>query len=211
VAADLDMNQIIHAAVRRDLARTETALRALPDGDAARAAGVQRAWAFLWSELRRHHAMEDAHVWPYIRGLGVVDGPVVDAMESEHADMGRTCEAATVAIDAVASAPTAANAAAAADAVAEAARVTGAHLDHEESAITPVIKERSETPDWKVVEKELRKASPTQAGQFFAWLQDGADPNVLADLRSIIPAPVLLILGRGLGFAYHRKIAPVWR
>lgn len=208
---DIDMNQIIHAAVRRDLARTESALRAMSDGDAKRAADLQRAWGFLWSELRRHHEGEDTHIWPYVRGLGVVDAAVVDAMEAEHHDMGAACEAATTAIDVVAAAPTKANATAAADAVAAAAKVTGAHLDHEESAVTPFIKERVETPEWKAVEKELRKASPTTAGQFFAWLQDGADPEVLAALRSIMPAPVLLILGRGLGMSYHRRIAPVWR
>ncbi len=49
------MNQIIHAAVRRDLARTESALRALREGDTARAAEIQRAWGALWGQLRHHH------------------------------------------------------------------------------------------------------------------------------------------------------------
>ena len=205
------MNQIIHAAVRRDLGRTESALRALPEGDARRAGDIQRAWGFLWSELQRHHEGEDTHIWPYLRGLGVVDPALVDAMEAEHVDMAAACAAADRAVDAVAAAPTKTNADAAADAVAEAARVTGAHLDHEESAITPFIKERTETPEWKVVEKELRKASPTTAGQFFAWIQDGATPEERAALRSIVPGPVVLVLGRVLGRSYHRNVAPVWR
>ena len=40
----MSMNQIIHAAVRRDVARTAQALRALGDGDTARALVVQVAW-----------------------------------------------------------------------------------------------------------------------------------------------------------------------
>ncbi len=205
------MNQLIHAAVRRDLARTESALRALAPGDSARAADIKRAWDFLWSELRRHHEMEDAHVWPYVRSLGVVEESVVDAMESEHTAMGAACEKATAAIDLVAAEPSTANAAKAAALVDEAARVTGVHLEHEESAITPVVKERVETAEWKAVEKELRKGGPGQAGRFFAWLQDGATPEQLAGLRAIVPGPVTVVLSRVFGRSYHRSIAPVWR
>lgn len=205
------MNQIIHAAVRRDLARTEQALRALSDGDTARAADIQRAWGALWSQLRHHHELEDVHVWPYVRGLGEVEPAVVDEMESEHAMMGAACEAATVAIDAVAADPTSALANAAADAVAAAAELTNAHLEHEESAITPVIKGHSSSPEWKAVEAEFRKGGLFHAGEFFAWLQDGGDPEALAALRSTLPPPVLLILGRVFGFSYHRRVAPVWR
>ncbi len=205
------MNQIIHAAVRRDLARTEAALRSLPEGNAGRAAQLQRAWAALWWQLRHHHQQEDEHVWPYVRSLGVVDPAVVDSMESEHHAMAAACEAATGAIGTVAADPTATHAAAAADAVAEAARITDAHLEHEERAITPVIQERIETPEWKSIESEFRKGGPVRGGQFLAWLQDGGDPEVLAALRSTIPPPVLFILSRGFGRSYHRNVAPVWR
>jgi hemerythrin-like domain-containing protein len=209
--ADLDMNQIIHAAVRRDLARMETALRELPDGDTDRAAALQRAWGALWEQLRHHHELEDEHVWPYVRSLAVVEPPVVDAMESEHQVMAAACEAATAAIEAVAAEPTTTSAGAAADAVAEAARVTDSHLEHEERAITPVIQERAGTPEWKAIEKEFRKGGPVRGGQFLAWLQDGGDPEALAALRSAIPPPVLFILSRGFGRSYHRNVAPVWR
>ena len=55
----LSMNQIIHAAVRRDVARTEQALRTLADGDGARARQVQVAWRNLVRELTHHHEAED--------------------------------------------------------------------------------------------------------------------------------------------------------
>ena len=205
------MNQIIHAAVRRDLARMEAALRGLAEGDADRAAGLKRAWDVLWRQLHRHHESEDALVWPYVRGLAVVEPSVVDAMESEHQTMAAACDVATSAIDAVAADPTTARAAAAADAVAEAARVTDSHLEHEERAITPVIQDRVDTPEWKTVEAELRKGSPFEAGELFAWLQDGADPEVVAALRSTVPAPVVTIMSRVFGFSYHRRVAPIWR
>ena len=205
------MNQIIHAAVRRDLARLETALRGLAEGDVDRAAGLERAWDVLWRQLQRHHEGEDEHVWPYVRALAVVEPSVVDAMESEHHAMAAACDAAAAAIDAVVADPTRARATVAADAVAEAAGVTASHLEHEERAITPVIQERVETPEWKTVEAELRKGSPFEAGELFAWLQDGADPEVVAALRSKVPGPVVTILSRVFGMSYHRRVAPVWR
>jgi len=205
------MNQIIHAAVRRDLARHEQALRAFPDGDADRAAALRRAWTVLWRQLHHHHELEDAHVWPYLRGLDVLDPVVVDELEAEHVAMAEACTAATEAIDALADAPTAARAHQAADAVAQAARVTEHHLVHEEATITPVISARTQTPEWKAVEAEFRKGSPFRAGELFAWVQDGADAEVGGALRAMMPAPVVLLLSRGFGWSYHRTVAPVWR
>ena len=65
------MNQIIHAAVRRDVARTEQALRALRDGDGARARQIQVAWRNLVRELTHHHEAEDELLWPFLQSRGV--------------------------------------------------------------------------------------------------------------------------------------------
>ena len=80
------MNQIIHAAVRRDVTRTEQALRTLPDGDTARAREIQTAWRNLVRELTHHHEAEDEHVWPFLQSRGV-DPTLLEQMESEHVAM----------------------------------------------------------------------------------------------------------------------------
>jgi hypothetical protein len=46
--ATITMNEITHAAVRRDLARTEAALGGFREGDRERARALQTAWANLW-------------------------------------------------------------------------------------------------------------------------------------------------------------------
>lgn len=209
--AELTMNEIIHAAVRRDLARMEAALRAFPDGDVVRARELQRAWASLWEQLHHHHQQEDAHVWPYLRRLGVLDPILLDEMESEHQAMAEAMISATGAVDGLAAEPTAAAASRAADLVGEAARVTERHLVHEEKEVMPTVVEREDTPEWKAVEKEFRKAPPAFIGRMMAWVQDGADPEVRDALRSQIPRPVLFVFSRVLGRRYHREVAPVWR
>lgn len=207
----MNMNEIIHAAVRRDFARFESALRGFPEGDGARARQLRRAWATVDRQLHHHHETEDAFVWPYVRSLNVVHPTLLDAMESEHQAMAAGLGAVSSALDALIEEPTAARATAAADAVAETTRVTVQHLDHEEREVMPIIIEREQTPEWKAVERQLRKGSPTMAGELFAWIQDGASPEVRSSLNGTVPAPVRFILSKAFGRSYHREVAPVWR
>ena len=212
----ITMNEIIHAAVRRDLARTETALRSFPDGDRARAEGIKRAWDFINHTLHDHHVGEDEHVWPYLRGLSgddpaLVDPGLADEMEAEHVEMADAMSRASAAINALAADPTSAAATTAAESVAAAGLITGRHLDHEELAVMPILVPRMETPEWKAVEKKLRGGSPAEAGRFFAWLQDGMEPDIAAALARTVPAPVRFVFSRVIGRGYHREIAPVWR
>ncbi|QZY29494.1 hemerythrin domain-containing protein [Nocardioides coralli] len=209
--AQPDMNIIVHNAVRRDLARMEAALRSFPEGDADRARQLHRAWAELWEHLHHHHQGEDEIVWPWARTTGAVDAWVIDAMESEHQAMSAAMEAATSAVAALVAEPTGAAAASAADRVAAAREVTEAHLRHEERDVVPLLLPLLGTPAGKAVEKQLQKDPLSYSGRFLAWVQDGADAQTLADLRAAVPPPVLLVLSKGFGRAYHREVAPVWR
>ena len=75
----------------------------------------------------------------------------------------------------------------------------------------PIIVERMETPEWKAVEKQLRKPpSISVGGRFFAWVQDGIDDENARALRTYVPGPVLWGLSRIAGRAYYRDVAPVW-
>jgi len=105
---------------------------------------------------------------------------------------------------------TAASAETAADSVAAAAGVTARHLDHEEQAVMPIIVPQMKTAEWKAVEKQLR-GSAGEAGSFFAWLQDGMEPEIASALAGTVPAPVRFIFSRVIGRGYHKEIAPVWR
>ena len=208
--ATITMNEIIHAAVRRDLARTEAALRSFPDGDRSRAEGIKRAWDFLSQTLHDHHVGEDEHVWPYLRTLGGVDPALADQMEAEHAEMAAALHRASAAMNEFVASAGSASAEAAAESVAAASGVTARHLDHEEQAVMPLIVPQMQTPEWKAVEKKLR-GSTGEAGAFFAWLQDGMEPEIATALAGTVPAPVRFVLSRVIGRGYHKEIAPVWR
>jgi hemerythrin superfamily protein len=208
--ATLSMNQIIHAAVRRDVARTEQALRALPEGDGSRARELQRAWRNLVRELTHHHESEDDLVWPFLLSRGV-DAELMVAMEGEHAAMKDALADAGRAIDQVVAEPTAARAREAADIVSRSSVVVNDHLEHEEKDVEPFIAQFEDDPEWKALAKKLRPAALADAGSALAWMQDGAGQRELAALRATIPGPVVTVMTKVFGRRYAREIAPTWQ
>jgi hemerythrin-like domain-containing protein len=209
-APPMTMNRLIHAAVRRDLERLTTALGELPDGDRSRAQQLERAFANLRRELTHHHEGEDAHVWPMLATAGV-DRDLLTAMESEHHAMTEALEESAGAMGAVAGSGSAADAAAARASVVRTTEVVERHFRHEETELEPQLTPHLESPQWKAVERKLRRQPPGVAGRFFAWLTDGMSDDGRAFLKATVPAPVVYLLARTFGRGYYRDVAPVWR
>lgn len=205
----MTMNRVIHGAVRRDLARLESALAAAPDGDRARARDLRNAYAFLQGELVRHHEGEDDLIFPMLARLGADTG-LIAAMEDEHHAMAEALQSTRVAFERYADTGSAADAQAAREQVEQAQAVVDRHLTHEERDLEPVMVAHAETDEWKSVEKQLRRQSPWVAGPFFAWIQDGMGHEEQAYLGGAVPAPVRFLMSRVFGRSYHREIAPVW-
>ncbi|WP_210443427.1 hemerythrin domain-containing protein [Nocardioides sp. SYSU D00065] len=206
----LSMNQIIHAAVRRDIARTERALRSLGAGDAARARQVRVAWRNLVRELTHHHEAEDDNIWPFLEKRGF-DPSLLAAMESEHVAMKQALASVSAALDEVVASPTPDRARAAADAVRACAEVVETHLEHEERDVEPIARALEDDPEWKAMTKRLRPASIVDAADALAWMQDGAGERERSSLRAAIPGPVVTALTLVLARRYRREVAPVWR
>jgi hemerythrin-like domain-containing protein len=206
----MTMNRVIHAAVRRDLARLESALAAAPDGDLARAKQLQVAYANLHTQLKHHHEGEDTYVFPFLER---VEGAseLVQVMESEHQAMSDALDEVGVAMDTYASTGSASDAHAARDTVVRATEVVERHLHHEEDELEPLLLPHVETPEWKAVEKRLRPSSLGESGRAMAWIQDGLPDDARAHLRSMIPAPVTFLVSRLGGRSYYRDVAPAWR
>jgi hypothetical protein len=206
----MTMNRVIHGAVRRDLARLDAALEALPEGDVARAKGLARAFGHLRTELTHHHEGEDAHVGPMLAGAGV-DAELLETMESEHASMSAALAETDAAMGKLAVSGSAADAAAARESVLRTRAVVEQHLHHEETELEPRLVPQLETPEWKAVEKKLRSQPAAVAGEFFARVTDGMGDAERSYLRATVPAPVVFVLSRVLGRRYRKEVAPVWR
>jgi hemerythrin-like domain-containing protein len=206
----MTMNRVIHAAVRRDLERLQSALADAREGDVARARQLERAYANLHRELTHHHEGEDQFVFPFLARVGA-DPDLLRSMDDEHHAMADALSGTRAAMAAYAASGSTSDAERARASVVRTREVVDEHLTHEENDLEPVIEPHMHTADWKTVEKRLRPRSLSVTGQFIAWIQDGMADEHRTYLRSTIPPPVTAVLGRVAGRAYHRDIAPTWQ
>jgi Hemerythrin HHE cation binding domain len=206
----MTMNKTIHCAVRRDLARFKTALAAFPDGDKARAEGLHRAWLNFDAQLTEHHEGEHEIAWPALEALGVPQA-MVSTLDEEHAAMAATLASTGPAMAALAQSPTRESADKAAAALAALDHATTTHLDHEEREIEQLLLDKKDDPAVKEMGKKFsRRAGLGTAGNFFAWMEDGASAAEKAALRESVPGPVIAIIGGLFGRRYRKEVAPVW-
>lgn len=209
--AEMSMNRVIHAAVRRDLDRFTSALGTADGGDARRAGQVSLAWANFCEQLTQHHASEHRIAWPALRKAGISDD-LLSRFDAEHDRMAAALESAGQAMRSLPGTPSAENVKAAREAVATLRATATEHLDHEEAELEPFFLEHAHTPEMKALGRAFgREYTLPQAGTYFAWLQDGAGSDELAGLRQNVPGPVVAIIGRVFGGKYRRTIAPAWR
>jgi hypothetical protein len=203
------LNTVMHVAFRRDLHRFDVALGDFPAGSRVRADQLLGAWQNFTLQLHLHHHDEEEYFWPAFEKLGI-DPFLIDSLEGEHVEMVRALAAAEAAMEAFGEAPTAANAADARAAISELHRVLDAHLAHEERDLEPFAVSHSDTEEHEGAKVLARKAHTEGAGNFFAWLADGCDPDVTRALKNEVPAPVLFLLIRIGGRRYHKLAAAAW-
>ncbi len=202
------MNTVIHAALRRDLARFDAALADFP-GTQERADQLWTAWENYAHQLHVHHEGEETIFFPALQEVGA-DASLVGELDGEHQQMAAALDAATTAMQALHQSPSADNASAAGESMAAFGTIMNSHLDHEERDLEPLAANLKGTPQGKAAQSAVRKSMKGQAGTFFAWLTDGAGPEERAALAKEIPAPVLFVIKAVGGRDYRRRIAPVW-
>ena len=203
------MNTIIHAALRRDLARFDAALATFPNTQ-GRADQLWTAWENYAHQLHQHHEDEETIFFPALQEIGA-DVSLVGDLDGEHQRMAAALVAATTAMQALHLVPSADNASAARESVAAFGTIMNDHLAHEERDLEPFAAANLKgTPQGKAAATAVRKSMKGQAGTFFAWLSDGAGPDELKALTREIPAPVLFLIKGIGGRDYRRRVAPTW-
>lgn len=206
----MSMNKTIHRAVRRDLARFRDALDAFVDGDGERAAALNRAWANFDDQLTDHHQGEHAIAWPALGAIGIA-GSTIDTFDVEHEAMAADLATAGDAMARLRSSASRSDADAAAAAMERLQVTTVTHLDHEEAETEGPLTQQAGDPALKKMHKQFsRRSSPVKAGNFLAWMQDGATAEEMSALRANVPGPVLTLLGGLFGRRYRKEVATVW-
>jgi hemerythrin-like domain-containing protein len=174
----------MHAALRRDLRRLQEVAARLDSGSAA-PPKVLAGWDAFRTQLEYHHKAEDDDLWPVLRRelSDPDDLAAVAAMTDEH----RQIPPALADVDHALRGS--GDVAAAAGALS--AGVTS-HLEHEESAVLPLVEKHLTRAQWRAfLVQERNRHPPRERTEFLTWLLDDAGPHdceaVFAEMPRVVP------------------------
>ncbi|WP_240528738.1 hemerythrin domain-containing protein [Streptomyces humi] len=142
---------VVHRVFRRESALLPRLVRAVPDGDTARAALVRGALGDYTMGLHHHHHAEDELIWPLLRARAERDEALVDRMTEQHEAIDRTLAAVAEwtpvwerSADRIAGEELALALEAHRTALLD-------HLDEEEASLLPLVAEHLTVAEWDLV------------------------------------------------------------
>ncbi|WP_293990672.1 hemerythrin domain-containing protein [Streptomyces sp.] len=142
---------VVHRVFRRESALLPRLVRAVPDGDRARAARVAAALRDYTLGLHHHHHAEDELIWPLLRARAAHDEALVDRMTAQHEAIDRTLTSVaewTPVWEGAGDRIPGEELALALDAHRIALLE---HLDEEERSLLPLVAEHLTVPEWELV------------------------------------------------------------
>ncbi len=169
--------RLVHAALRRDLARLPTAVRLLQPGDEAGAQALLRHWDFLTAMLTCHHEQQDARIWPLLRRFAPELRLLVNWLEDDHHNLDHSFTRTTTLIRVATGDP--ASGWPVAYAIEDLAARLETHLRIEEEQVLPVMAglfaPHSRVGTLAELLDLLRIADGPGAADALAWLLEGVE------------------------------------
>jgi hemerythrin-like domain-containing protein len=196
---------LVHNVFRRELGELPRLLRAVPEGDVARA-GVVAAHALEMLEiLHHHHHGEDELVWPRLRERVAVQSDLVARMEAQHEAVAVPMTALEVGLPQWRTSASAAEAAGLATVAEQLHAKLGEHLAEEEREILPLAGRTMTAAEWaELGERGLAALPKNRALVFLAHILEEATPAQRASFLKRVPPPVR-VLYRLVGRRAHAK------
>ncbi len=169
-----------HHAFRRDIARFIRAIEQVKTGDASRNEALQEEWEKSYRQaLHGHHMMEDANIFPDIRNKHPELGPALDKLTEQHHKIDPILEVGDAAFADLAHPEKAEMV------VQELKKLLDEHLSFEEAQITPSLRDNKEFP------APADESMVAMYAQGFAWSMQGIAPEVLNEVRKLLPEVLL--------------------
>lgn len=201
---DVTMMFVVHNAFRRDLDRMRAAA-ARADLPAARTA-LRAGWAAFRRYLTIHHTAEDEMLWPPMRAKLLDRTDETDLlvqMAEEHSRLDPVLREIDDNLTPGATAHLV-------ELFDELAAVLTDHLDHEEVAALPLVRETLTSKEWKAFgDDQRRRIGMNDAKWFFPWLLDDTSQITQDTVLGIVPPPLRLVY-RVLWEPRYRRESP-WR
>lgn len=170
-----------HHAFRRDITRFIRAIQKVKEGDISHVEALREEWKQNYKQaLHGHHTIEDSTIFPDIRNKNPELGVALDTLTEQHHHIDPLLERGDEAFKNLAEKPEEVE-----RVLIELKRLLDEHLTFEEAQITPSLRDSKEFPT---------PADDTMANMYaqgFAWSMQGIAPNVLDEVRRLLPEVLL--------------------
>ena len=189
---DMEIMRILHNAFRRDGARLAQVAQRYGTDDAETKDALLVGWHGFSSGLHHHHVIEDRHIWPVMRGR-LADRPedlaVLDDMESEHS----LIDPALQELERLFGDPDA-GAKDLAGRIDEFVSLLHSHLEHEERAAFPLMREVITTKEWSALNRaSMKELSFSEIAQLGPYILEGASPDDVRRTLAEFPWPLRVV------------------
>ena len=185
---------VVHRVFRRESDLMPTLIRAVPDGDIARAEVLAQAFSDYQLGLHLHHTGEDELVWPLLLARVDLEADMVLRMETQHEVVAGTLAEASRRIPDWRAAPSAATAAPLVSALTEHRAALLEHLHDEEEYILPLIEEHLTVTEWARLGERFAEEVPKDKMLFFlGMILEDADPAERQAMMANLPAPARFV------------------
>ncbi|MGY1495151.1 hemerythrin domain-containing protein [Streptomyces sp. QTS52] len=178
---------VVHRVFRRESALAPRLVRAVADGDTARATLVAAHLTDYVMGLRHHHSLEDELVWPLLHARAV-DGELVDRMEEQHQRIDRSLAVVAEWLPAWLSEANPMAREELALALVEHHAVLIEHLDDEERLLLPLVADHLTVAEWDLVRRRgLEQLPRNKVLLALGAILEDATPQERADTLSKAP------------------------
>ncbi|MFH8380799.1 hemerythrin domain-containing protein [Kitasatospora sp. NPDC018058] len=203
--------RLVHAALRRDLARLPNALRLLQPDEDHKGEALLRHWTFMTAMLTCHHEQQDARIWPIVRRFAPELRLLLNWLEADHHNLDHSFTRVTTLVR-IASRDTG-SAWPVAYAMEDLAARLETHLRIEERQLLPrmerVVTGNSRLGGLGELLDLLRSADGPGTADALAWLLDGVEPATVERLLAECDDDVARNWPHWQA-TYQRCTAPLW-
>jgi hypothetical protein len=157
---DMTMMYLMHHGFRRDLARFAVAVPATPIEDRHAWHALAARWSTFSTALHRHHAEEDAWLWPALaERVGAAQQQTLADMEAEHAEIDPLLESCRAGLARMVDRPRSDTRAALSVRLVAAREHLARHLAHEETETIALMQQVLTADEWREVEEHFKEGT----------------------------------------------------
>ncbi|HXW81407.1 MAG TPA: hemerythrin domain-containing protein [Acidimicrobiales bacterium] len=200
----------IHNTFRRALGDAPAQIRAVPDGDHARAEQLGSYLGEVLWLLQAHHEGEDELLYPLLEQRVPEEAELFQRMEAQHASVHVSLEAAKAAAGQFRATGSLADGELAADACQALLAATDGHLSEEEQLVLPLAARAISPPEWGAMPAHaLSQYRGDRVWLPFGLAFESMPKDIQDTMLAHLPPPVVAMWSGGGSDAFANEMAQI--